>query len=66
MQTDVEKLGMLDLDQIDVDSEGPIKPEAKGLASEIKRSWQQSIEEEVAARTAELEAQLRSAVQVCN
>lgn len=62
-QEDLDQLELVDLEQLDSDGEGPIQPEGRGLASDMKRGWQQSIDDEVAARMADFEASLRKSVQ---
>ena len=47
-QADIERMELVDLDQIDLDDEGPIEPSATGLGAEIRRNWEASIEEAVA------------------
>jgi hypothetical protein len=64
LQIDLDKLDLVDLDQVDADDEGPIKPVAKGLALEIRRSWQASVEEAVLDRLADREAEMRASMQV--
>ena len=64
MQADLEKLELVDLDQVDADEQGKIKPCATGLAAEIRASWLQSIEVEVEARLAERGAEMRATMQV--
>lgn len=57
-------MDLVDLDQIDVDEKGPIKPAATGLGAEIMRNWEESVEEAVVERLAIQEAAMREQMQV--
>ena len=63
-QADLDKLELVDLDQVDADEKGAIAPAATGLAAEMRRNWQASVEEEVAVRLVDREAELRATMQV--
>ena len=63
-QADLDKLELVDLDQIDADEKGAIAPAATGLVAEMRRTWQASVEEEVALRLVDREAELRATMQV--
>ena len=65
MQADLEKIELVDLDQIDSDERGVIAPAATGLAAELRRNYQASIEAEVEAQLADREAELRATMQAC-
>ena len=61
---DVEQMDLVDMDQIDVDEAGPIKPKAERLATDLKQEWYASIEEEVKQQLSVREEELKAQVQV--
>jgi hypothetical protein len=63
VQVDLEKLELVDLDQVDADEQGAIAPRAAGLAAEMRRGWRASVAEAAEAQLAEHEVELRASMQ---
>lgn len=63
---DVESMELLDMDQIDMDDVGPIKPKPERLASDLKQQWYATVEEEVKQQVCIKEEELKAQVQVDN
>lgn len=63
-QADLDRIELVDLDQLDADGSGQISPEASGLAAELRREWEASVEAEVAARLETRRQDMRHEMQV--
>lgn len=63
-QQDVEEMELVDMDQIDVDEAGPIRPKPERLATDLKQEWYATIEEEVNQQLSIREQELKAAIQV--
>lgn len=57
-------MDQIELDQIDVDEAGPIRPKADRLATDLKQQWYASVEEEVKKQLSIREEELKAQVQV--
>lgn len=62
-QVDLEKLELVDMDQIDMDDQGTICPSARGLGADLKQQWYSAIDEEVRSKLKEREAAMKAEVQ---
>jgi hypothetical protein len=55
---------LVDLDQIDSDEQGVIKPRPERLATDLKQQWYASIEEEVRLQLTLREGDMRAHLEV--
>jgi hypothetical protein len=62
---DLENAELVDMDQIDVDDQGPIRPQPERLAMDLKQQWHATIEKQVNQKLSLREEELKAQVQVC-
>lgn len=63
-QVDIDNMELVDMDQLDMDDQGEIRPSARGLGSDLKQQWYSAIDEEVRIKLKEREESMKAAVQV--
>lgn len=63
-QVDIENLELVDMDQLDMDEKGEIRPSARGLGADLKQQWYSAIDEEVRKKLKEREEAMKAGIQV--